>query len=167
MRSDCAGLAWQDAGTDVVIGLGRSDAREDGLFELAIGVDVDGVIAGGDGKGSVFTKIEARLRDGLGGFPLSGAEFAIFALIRFFSGSHQTEAFGPAEGKIVESKLGSVTIVGIPTFARADIEDTVAGVGDDIAAIVNVKSKGCAGSRSFGEEDAEGVVTASAQLLLR
>ncbi len=167
MRSDRAGLAGQDPGTDVVFGLGRSDTREDGLFELVIGVDVDGVLAGGDGRGGIFTKIEAGFWDRLRGFPLRGAELPILALIGFFASGHQAEMLWPAKGKIVESKFGSVAVVRIPTFTSADIENAVARVGDDVAAIVKVKSEGCADGGSLWEEDAEGVVTASVKLLFR
>jgi len=98
VRSDHTVFAGQNPGMDVVIRLGRSDARENGLFKLAIGVDLNGVLGGGDGRGSLFAKIEARLRDGLRGFPLCGAEVSIFTLIRFFAGGDQTQVFGPAEG---------------------------------------------------------------------
>src|SRR4029077_15937050 len=57
--------------------------------------------------------------------------------------------------------------MGIPTFASANIQDAVAGIGDDIAAIVKVESERCAGGGSLWEEDAESVVTAGAKLLFR
>jgi hypothetical protein len=98
VRSDHAVFAGQNPGTDVVIRLGRSDARENGLFKLAIGVDVNGVLGGGDGRGSIFAKIEARLRDGLRGFPPCGAEVSLFTLTRLFAGGYQAQVFGPAEG---------------------------------------------------------------------
>ena len=55
--------------------------------------------------------------------------------------------------------------MGIPTLTSANIEDAVAGIGDDITAIVKVESERCAGGGSLWEEDAESVVTASAKLL--
>ena len=65
------------------VGFGRLEALEQFLFELAIGVDVDGIFIGGYGSGSVFAEIETGDRDGRFGLPMAKLEFAVFALVAF------------------------------------------------------------------------------------
>lgn len=55
----------------------------------------------------------------------------------------------------------------IPAFASANIENTVAGVGDNVTAITEMESERFTGGGHLWKENAEAIVTAGVKLLLR
>src|SRR5208282_879373 len=55
----------------------------------------------------------------------------------------------------------------IPTFASADVEHGIAVVFDDVATVAKVERERGSGVDRMGKENAQGIVTASAQLLFR
>ena len=55
--------------------------------------------------------------------------------------------------------------MGIPTFAGTNEENTIAGIGNNIAAVAEIECKSLAGSWGLRKEDAQRIVTASAELL--
>ncbi len=145
---------------------GASETLEKGLFELVIGIDIDGAIFGRDGRDGVFAEIEACFGDGLRSDPMSDMRVAFLGLFGFIAGGDEAKMLRPMEGEVVEREFGSVAKMGIPAFASADEKNAVAGVVDDVAAVVEVESEGLARGGNLREEDGESVVTASAELLI-
>jgi hypothetical protein len=137
--------------------------RKDSRFELFIGVDIDGMIFGGNGSNSVFSEIEPSFRDGLFRLPVGDAEFAVITFLRFFASGDKAETFGPAQGHIVDREFGGVSVMGEPAVAFAHVEDGVSSIFDDVATITKIQSKGCARRERVGEKDTKGILAAVTQ----
>src|SRR5438876_6736388 len=88
-------------------------------LELTIGVDVHGIIRGGDGGESVFAKIESGNGGGSIRFPVANAKVAVFFFVDLGAGSGAFEAARPAHGEFVEREIGRVPAMGRPAFASA------------------------------------------------
>src|SRR5271155_3157793 len=71
----------------------------------------------------------------------------------------------PAHGEVIRSKIRLIAQVGIPAFARADEEHTVACVFDDIAAVMKLNRKLLALLRRLRKYDMEIVLASDAALL--
>lgn len=139
--------------------------RENRRFELFIGIDIDGVILGGNRGDSVFTEVETGFGDGLFRLPAGDTEVAVFTFIGFFTGGDKAKMLGPAQGHVVKREFGGIPVMGKPAFALAHKEDRVSGIFDDVAAVAKIQSKGCARREGIGEEDAEGILAAVTQFL--
>jgi len=105
-RAGGVGRGFDGSGAGIVRGVrgkgrellcGGGKAREDGFFELTIGVDVHGTVFGGDGGDGVFAEIETGLGDGLIGGPFGGAVFAIVAFVALVAGGDEAQMFGPTQ----------------------------------------------------------------------
>jgi len=149
----------------VTRGRNSGKAGEDGGLELLVGIDVDGAIGGSDGDDGIFPEVETSFRNRLSRFKASHAGVAFLAFVGFFTGGDEAKALGPLKRQIVESELGGIAEMGIPAFARADKEDAVAGVFDDVAAIAEAEGEGFSRSGWLREEDTEAVVAVRTQLL--
>src|SRR5271157_2041955 len=144
---------------------GTAQAGLDGLFELLVCVDVNGMVLRGHRSHCVFAQVETRLGDRLFRLPVRDAEVALFVLVRFFARGDEVKTLGPTQGHIVEGEFGGVAMVGEPAFALADEKDGVTGVFDDVAAIAEIQGKGFASGKRLGEENTDGIFTVVAQLL--
>ena len=71
----------------------------------------------------------------------------------------------PAHGEVVRSELRLIAEVGIPAFARADEKHTVAGVFDDIAAVVKMNRELLALLRGLRQYDMQIVIAPHAAFL--
>src|SRR5664279_3833173 len=91
-------LSGRYAGQRLNFGNGRTKTAEDGLFELTIGIDIDGAIVRIDGGDSVFAQVEAGLRYRLRSSPASDAEISVFAFIGFIASCDQAKVLWPANG---------------------------------------------------------------------
>ena len=57
---------------------------------------------------------------------------------------------GHRMGEVVSGEFSGVAEMRIPAFAGAHEENVIAGIGDDVAAIVKAKGKFCAGAGFAG-----------------
>ena len=145
---------------------GLYQAREQGLFELPVGVDLNGVVFGRDRCDGVLTEVKARLRNGKGCFPACRAEIAVIVLVGLFASGDEAKTPWPAKTQVVKGKLGSISEMRIPAFAGTHEENIVANVLDDVAAVANPQREGVAGSWRAWQEDAKSVIAAGAKFLL-
>ena len=155
----------RDMQVRILLPRGVYDAGEQGLFELPVGVDLDGAVFGRDGGDGVLAEVKAGLRCGKGRFPMCSAEFAVVVLLGFVARGNQAKTLRPAHGQLVKGKLGSISEMGIPALARADEENVIANVFDDVAAITKADRKSVARPRRVRKENAKSVVAARAKFL--
>src|SRR5262249_13865850 len=97
------------------------DATAHGLFQQAVGVDVDRVGRGGNGSRGGFSEIEAHDGDRFFGLPVRHALVALFALVDLGTGGDQAQFARPAHGEIVVGKIGGFAEMRIPAFVCADV----------------------------------------------
>jgi len=84
---------------------GISETREQCIFELPVGVDLDGTVFRSDGGDGVLAKVKAGLWYGKGCFPACRAEIAVIALVGFFARGDEAKTLWPAHVQIVTSEL--------------------------------------------------------------
>src|SRR6202051_4877389 len=96
---------------------------------------------------------------------MAHAEVSVFMFVEFCAGGDQAQFPWPAHGQVVCGEIGGVAEVWIPTFAGAHEEDVIAGIGDDVAAIVKANRKFTVAREGVGKYDEQEVVAAYAALL--
>src|SRR6266851_8753238 len=104
-----------------------------------VGVDIDRASSGSERGESVIPQIETRDGDGLFGAPMADAKVAVIVFVEFGSGGDEAQAAWPTHGQVVVGKIGGVAEVGIPDFARSDIEHAVPGIFDDVSAVTETQ----------------------------
>ena len=147
------------------LGVWRVETIAQGLLELAVGVDVDRARFVGDGTGGVFAEIEPSDGERLVASPVAYAKISRALFIDLGAGGDQFQMAWPAHGEVIRSEIRLIAEVGIPAFARADEEHTVACVFDDIAAVMKMNRELLAFLRGLREHDMEIVIAAHAALL--
>ena len=91
------------------------------LLELTVGVDIDGMTCGGNGRGSVLAKIEARDGHRLFRFPVTDAKVSLLMFLKFCPGGDQAKLAWPAQEEVIGGKIRAVPQVRVPAFSRADV----------------------------------------------
>lgn len=97
---------------------------------------------------------------------MSDPEVAIFVLLGLVAGGHKNKVLGPAKGKVIGSKFRIVAEMGIPASVSTDIEDGIAVILNDLAAVTHAEGEGVAGARRAGKKNTEGIITAGTQFSL-
>src|SRR5579883_2693969 len=120
---------------------GVSQVRAQNLFELLVGVDLDGIVFRIHRSARVFAEIETRLRDGNIGGPFGGARVSLFPFGGFGSRGHQAQALRPVESQFILREIGGIAVMRIPAFARADKQNAVARVLNHVAAVAEIKGE--------------------------
>src|SRR5580704_4884623 len=85
--------------------------------------------------------------------------------IDFGAGCNEFQMARPAHREVIRSEIRLIAEVRIPAFARADEKYFVAGIFDDIAAVMKMNRKLLAFLRGLRQHDVEIVIAADAALL--
>src|SRR5262245_22895780 len=113
----------------------RAKLFGEALLELAIGVDIHGIVRARHRSDCILAKIEAS--DGRRFFcaPVADALVSFFAFVDFCAGGREAQLARPMEGHVVVGKLRVVAKVRIPAFTGAYEEHAIAGVPNYVAVI--------------------------------
>ena len=96
---------------------------------------------------------------------MADAKISSGLFIELGAGGDQLEMPWPAHGEIVGSKISLIAEVRIPAFARTDKQNAIAGVFDDVAAIMETKSEFLAFLGRLRQHDLDIVVSPDTALL--
>src|SRR6266849_6032792 len=104
-----------------------------------VGINIDRARSGSERGEGVIAQIETRDGDGLFRAPMTDAEVAVIVFVELASGGDEAQAARPTHGQVIVGKIGGVAKMGIPDFARPDIEHTVSGIFDDVSAVTETQ----------------------------